>query len=131
MKEVFDFLEERHGPAFVRRLKRNLLVTVPAMVLLNLLLSPLGLHALWLQVPVAAGYAFLAARYRFTGFVGGMTFLATELALLFLADRTVTLGGAGLGAALTNFSYLIGLVVFFAVGVGLGVMEDSHTQDGY
>lgn len=130
MREVFDFLEQRHGPAFVRRLKRNLLVTVPGMPLLNLLLSPLGYHALWLQVPVAIAYSFLTARHRFTGFVSGLTFLGAELVLLFLADRTVTLGGAGL-AALANFTYLIGLVVFFAAGVGIGVMESSSIEDGY
>jgi hypothetical protein len=77
-------------------------------------------------VPGAIAYSWLAAHYRFTGFVSGLTFLAAELVILVLAGEGDIFSGG-----LLDLLYLVGAVLFFCLGMFLGMSEDSRSKDGF
>ena len=101
---------------------------MPCFIILNALFSPVRLGFIWVQIPVAVAYSWLAARFRFTGFVSGATLLAAQFVLLFLTGYTGIIGGWGF-EAIGRLTYWMGVFLFFAFGLVLGIAEEARIQD--
>jgi hypothetical protein len=117
---------EFFSPISLRRAKLYVICAVICVPLINVFLTPLGLGALYVQIPVAAMYGVVMAWARLRGLLAAFAFLATGLLTLALA------GYGSYANPIAGFSLVKVLmyVGYMTVGYAVGMAEELKRGDG-
>jgi hypothetical protein len=107
------------SPRNVRRVQHYVAGSLVGLPLLNWLFTPLGFHALWIQLPIAGVFGVVMGLFSPRGVAAGFLLVGTGLLTLLLA-------GYGLSF---SFGSVIVFVAYFAIGLALGVSENLSRDE--
>lgn len=111
----FDMWSARN----VRRVRHYVAGSMVGLPLLNWLFTPLGLDALWIQLPLAGVFGVIMGLFSPRGMAAGFLLVGTGLLTLLLAGYAIVL----------SFGTLFVFIAYFMVGLALGVSENLSRDE--